>query len=70
MNQTIEDIQSNRNICLAIWDSNMNGCKLVGDAEHFSNGIWKRYVENMEENKGLPAKGAVLIKVSKIIEFK
>jgi predicted pyridoxine 5'-phosphate oxidase superfamily flavin-nucleotide-binding protein len=67
MNQTIKDISQNANVCLVVWDSRMHGYKLIGEAEYFTDGEWKKYVEQMEENKSLPAKGAILIKVSKII---
>ena len=70
MGQTIKDLSQNNNVCLVTWDENMRGCKLIGEAEYFTEGKWKKYVEEMEENKGLPAKGAILIKVSKIIESK
>ncbi len=67
MNRTLEDIAGNKNVCLIVWDSEMSGCKLIGEAEYFNDGKWKGYVEAMEENKGLPAKGAILITINKII---
>lgn len=70
MNRTVKDISQNKNVCLIVWDSEMRGYKLVGEAEYFIDGEWKNYVEKMEENKGLPAKGAILIKISKIIPAK
>jgi uncharacterized pyridoxamine 5'-phosphate oxidase family protein len=70
MNQTIKDILSNKNVCLVVWGKDLNGCKLVGGAEYYSDGKWKKFVGQMKENKGLPAKGAILVNVSKIIESK
>ena len=70
MNQTVKDILDNKNVCLAVWDKDLKGCKLVGEAEYFTTGEWKKFVEKMLENKGLPAKGAILVKVLKIIESK
>lgn len=67
MNQTLKDISVNPNVCLIVWDKDLNGCKLVGTVEHYMEGKWKKFVEGMEENNGLPAKGALLIKVTKII---
>src|SRR3989338_8564345 len=67
MNQTVKDIQNNKNVCLAVWDKNLKGCKLIGEAEYFTEGKWKDFVEKMEENKGMPANGAILVRVSKII---
>ena len=70
MNQTIKDISQNKNVCLIVWDSKMHGYKLIGVAKYFTSGKWKNYVKKMEENKGLPTKGAILIKISKIIPSK
>ena len=70
MDQTMKDIAGNRNVCLVVWDAEMRGCKLVGEAEYFTDGEWKRHVEGMAENRGLPAKGAILVAVSRIIRSK
>ena len=70
MNQTRKDIENNKNVCLAVWDKNLKGIKLVGEAEYFTNGKWKEFVEQMQENKELPAKGAILVNAFKIIESK
>jgi predicted pyridoxine 5'-phosphate oxidase superfamily flavin-nucleotide-binding protein len=70
MNQTVKDILNNKNVCLEVWDKDLKGYKLIGDAEYFTVGEWKKIIEEMPENKGLPAKGAILVNVSKIIESK
>jgi len=70
MNQTLKDISQNRQVCLVVWDSEMCGHKLIGESEYFTEGQWKKYVEELEENKNLPAKGAILVKISKIIPSK
>ncbi|MDD5251747.1 MAG: pyridoxamine 5'-phosphate oxidase family protein [Patescibacteria group bacterium] len=67
MNQTLKDLAGNNNVCLLVWDKELKGCKLIGQAEYHADGEWKKFVEQMEDNKGLPAKGAILISVSKII---
>lgn len=66
MKQSKENLEKNNNVCIAVWDKNWTGCKLVGVAEYFASGKWKRFVEGMQENKGMPSKGAILITVSKI----
>ena len=66
MGQTKNNINSNNAICLAVWDKDWNGYKLIGTAKYFTDGKWKTYVEQMPDNKGLPAKGAVLITVTNI----
>ncbi|KKP32785.1 MAG: hypothetical protein UR22_C0006G0004 [Parcubacteria group bacterium GW2011_GWC2_32_10] len=70
MSQTIIDILQNNNVCLTVWDKNLKGVKIIGTAEYFTTGKWKNFVENIIENKGLPAKGAILIEVSQIIPSK
>ncbi|RLG20907.1 hypothetical protein DRN74_04165 [Candidatus Micrarchaeota archaeon] len=69
MKQTKENLEKNNNVCLAVWDKDWNGYKLVGTAEYFTGGKWKKFVEKMPENKGLPAKGAILITVSELIKL-
>jgi hypothetical protein len=53
---------------LLVWDKKWQGYKIIGQAKYFTTGKWKELVVAMKENKGLPAKGAILIKVSKIIK--
>ena len=67
MNQTKNDILVNKNVCLLVWGTDLKGYKIIGEAEYFIEGKWKEYVEAMKENEGLPAKGAILVTVSKII---
>jgi predicted pyridoxine 5'-phosphate oxidase superfamily flavin-nucleotide-binding protein len=69
MRQTKENLKENKNVCLAVWNKNWEGYKLVGTAEYFENGQWKKYVEEMPENKGLPAKAAILVTVSRLIKL-
>lgn len=68
MNQTIKDIKNNPNVVLVVWDKDMNGFKLVGTAEYFDEGEWLNKVKAMPENRGLPTKGAILVKVELIIK--
>jgi len=56
-----------KNICASVWNKEWKGYKIIGVAKYFNKGKWLEYVKSMKENKGLPAKGAILIKVSKII---
>lgn len=68
MKQTVKNILANNNVCLVVWDKNLCGYKLIGKAKYYEHGKWKEFIEKMKENKGLPTKGAILIKVSKIIK--
>ncbi len=66
MKMTIENIKTNPNVCLAVWDKDWNGYKIKGTAEYYETGEWLDFVKKMPENKGLPAKGAILIKIEEI----
>jgi len=66
MKQTKENLLLNNNVCLAVWDKDWNGYKIFGIAQYFTDGKWKKYVENMPQNKGLPAKGAIVVDISKL----
>lgn len=70
MSQTIKDISENSNVCLIVWDSDLAGYKIIGRAVYYTKGEWKVFVEKLEENKGFPAKGAIVVNVSKIIPAK
>lgn len=69
MKQTKENLEKNSNVCLAVWDKEWNGVKLVGNAEYFTSGKWKEFAEKMPENKGLPSKGVILVIVSELIKL-
>ena len=67
MNQTLKDILNNKNICLLVWGKDLKGYKMIGRAEYFKSGNWVNFIKSLPDNAGLPAKGAILVKVEKII---
>ena len=69
MKQTKENIKLNSNVCLAVWDKDWNGYKLIGNAEYFTDGKWKSFVEKLPENNGFEAKGAILITIPNIVKL-
>ena len=69
MKQTKENIEKNNAVCLAVWNKDWEGYKLIGTAEYFTEGKWKEFVEKMPENKDESAKGAILITVSELIKL-
>ena len=68
MKKTKDDIEKNNNVCLVVWDAEEVGYKLIGTAEYFASGKWKEFVESLPENEEFPAKGAILITISKVIK--
>ncbi len=70
MSHTKDNLEKNNNVCLAVWDKDWSGVKLIGTAEYFSEGNYVDVVKNIPENKNLSAKGAIVITVSQLIELK
>lgn len=68
MSQTKEDIVNNPHVAIVVWDKDWKGYKLVGQAQYYSSGKWIEMVKNIPGNKGLPVKGAILVKVEKVIK--
>ena len=68
MQSTVENIKKNDNIAIVAWNKKWEGYQFLGRAKYYNKGKWLNFVKLMEENKGLPAKGAILVKVSKIIK--
>lgn len=68
MGKTVENIKVNHKVSIVVWDNDMMGYKITGEAEYHSSGKWAEYVKNMPDNKGLPAKGAILVIVKEIKE--
>lgn len=69
MNETVQNIKTNNNICLAVWNKDWQGYKIIGTAIYHDSGEWLDFVKSIPENKDHPAKGAVLIDVEKIIKL-
>ena len=69
MKQTKENILQDNNVCLAVWNKDWEGYKFIGNAQYFTEGKWKEFVEKMPDNKGLPSKGAILITISELIKL-
>lgn len=69
MNQTKENLLKNNDVCLAVWNKQWKGLKLVGTATYHADGAWLDRVKQMPENGGLPAKGAIVVTVSAVIKL-
>lgn len=67
MNQTLKDIEHNPHVAVIVWNQNLEGYKIIGEAKHFQEGEWMDFVKNIPENKNMPTKGALVITVSKVI---
>lgn len=68
MKSTAENIKKNDNVAIVVWNKKWEGYQFLGRAKYYNKGKWLDIVRSMKENKGLPAKGAILVKVKKIIK--
>jgi len=66
MSQTKENILSKKSVCLAVWNKDWEGYKIIGEAEYFDSGEWLDFVKSLEENKKEPTKGAIVVKIKQI----
>jgi predicted pyridoxine 5'-phosphate oxidase superfamily flavin-nucleotide-binding protein len=66
MAKTVSNINKNNKIEIAVWDKDWVGYKISGKASYETTGKWLEFVQKMSENKGLPAKGAILVTVNEI----
>lgn len=68
MKSTIKNILNNPNIAIVVWDKKWNGYQFLGKAEYYQKGKWLNFVKSLKENKGMPAKGAIIVTINKIIK--
>ena len=61
MAETLSNLRRNSSACLAVWNSDWEGYKIIGKVKYFESGEWFDFVNNMPENKDCPAKGAILM---------
>jgi len=66
MNTTLENIKSNPNVCLVVWNKGLEGYQIKGKAEYFEQGEWLEFVKAIPENKDEPCKGALIVEVNNI----
>jgi len=66
MATTKDNILKNKNVCLAVWNEKEEGYKITGEAQYYDHGDYLKYVKEMPENEGLPAKGAIVVTISNI----
>ena len=66
MKTTAENIRKNPNISIVAWNKKFIGYQIDGKAKYFNKGKYRDFVKLLKENKGYPAKGAILVKIIKI----
>lgn len=66
MKTTAKNLLSNSRVEALIYNKQWKGCRITGSAKYHKTGKWMDYVKSMKENKGHPAKGAVILTASRI----
>jgi len=68
MRETLANIKRNNNVALLVWNKYWKkdciGYELKGTVKYFTEGKWKKLIEKI--HKSCPAKGAILVNISKI----
>ncbi len=68
MNVTPINLKGNSNVSILSWD-NEKGFRIEGKGEYYENGGWFDFVKKLPENKNYTPRGAIIIKVKRIIEL-
>jgi len=63
MQTTKANIKHNPVVAFVVWDENTGGWQFKGIAEYYGTGEWVEKVKKIKENKGLSAKGAIIVTV-------
>lgn len=69
MRKTTRNIKKNNKISLCLW-GNQGGYEITGTANYYNKGKWLNFVKSMKKNKGLPAKGAIIVNIKNISQLK
>ena len=68
MKTTINNIKNNPNVSLVFWEGK-KGWRIDGRVKYYDSEEWLDFVKSLKENKGYPAKGALVINVGEIKEL-
>jgi hypothetical protein len=70
MNKTPKNIMHNPKIAIVAWnkewEKNCTGYEFIGTAQYLTEGKWQKYIKNLDENKNMPTKGAILVTISAV----
>ncbi len=66
MRSTVKNIESNPKVAVSFFTTDGKGFELLGTASVQKSGKYFDLIKTIPENKGLPAKSAIVVSVSKI----
>lgn len=71
MNMTKDNLLTNKNVFLLAYEEDYNyGLNISGEAEYYTSGEYFDFVKNFETNKNYSPKGAIVITIKEVAEFK
>jgi len=68
MNVTPINLKGNSNVSILVWN-NEKGFRIEGKGEYYESGEWFNFVKKLEENKNYNPKGAIIVRIKRIIEL-
>jgi len=71
METTRKNLLENKNVFLLAFEEDYHyGLKILGRAEYYTEGEYFDFVRNLETNKNYSSKGAVVVSIERVTEFK
>jgi len=71
MGITRDNLLANKNVFLLAYEEDYHyGLKISGGAEYYTSGEYFDFVKNLETNKNHSPKGAVVVTIKQVSEFK
>lgn len=68
---TKDNLLQNKQVALLVFEEDYSYClKILGEAKYYAEGEYFELVKNLEVNRNQSPKGAVVITIKEIIEFK
>lgn len=71
METTKRNILANKKVSILAFKEDYSYCfRISGEAEYYAEGKYFDFVKNLETNKNFSPKGAVVVKIKEVFEFK
>lgn len=68
---TQKNLLENKQVALLAFEKDYSYClKILGKAEYFTKGKYFDFIKNLEANKDFSSKGALVITINEVTEFK
>ena len=64
--ESLQDIKNHPRVAAVVWNQEMDGYKMLGEAKYYQSGKYLELVKQIPENKDMPCKGALVITIDKV----